>query len=119
MSVMVEVSGEFLRPDGTPVAGEVAFELIGFGVPTYTTPTYSAGYVSALLDADGKFTMTLLATDDPDIIEPREDFFAYALQLRLDGEFYWRRVLVPSPGPWTVDELPDMPVLANATTAGV
>lgn len=104
---MVDVTGVVLAPDGSPVPGDVCFELIG--VPADTpTATYSGGYVRTPFDATGAFAVSLVATDDPELVADG-DSFSYALQLRFDGEHYWRAVLLPAPGPYTLDTLPPAP----------
>ncbi|WP_405620249.1 polysaccharide deacetylase family protein [Streptomyces sp. NBC_00076] len=60
----VLLSGQYIRPDGTPLTGTLTFE-----PPSHlafaTADIISAGSATVELDASGSFMVTLIATDDP------------------------------------------------------
>lgn len=60
----VVVSGRYIRPDGTPLVGSITFEPpVHLMFPT--ADAISVGPATAALDANGAFTITLIATDVP------------------------------------------------------
>ncbi|WP_435613286.1 hypothetical protein [Streptomyces sp. bgisy159] len=62
----VVLSGRFVRPDGTPLAGTITFEPPA--ALTYSSAdVISVGSAVAELDADGAFAIVLMATDDPGV----------------------------------------------------
>jgi hypothetical protein len=63
----VTVTGTFLHPDGTPLKGALAFVPEPAILTSATHGTLLLGTATVLLSDTGTFTVTLLATDDPDI----------------------------------------------------
>jgi hypothetical protein len=63
----VTVSGTYKTPDGSPRAGRIVFSPEPDILTSATHGTLVLGAVEAVLDNNGTFTATLLATDDPDV----------------------------------------------------
>lgn len=64
---LVTITGHFYGPDGTPLKGSIAFSP---AAPVLTSSLYGSivtGGASATLDNTGTFTITLLATNDPNV----------------------------------------------------
>jgi hypothetical protein len=62
----VRVTGRYLSPDGTPLAGQVVFRAPSL-VTFPDSDVILGGPVTAALDAQGAFAVTLPATDAPDM----------------------------------------------------
>jgi lysophospholipase L1-like esterase len=67
MTVRVAVRGTFIKPNGTPAAGQVSFTPRVQTILNDNADTITVQSVSADLDGTGHFTVNLQATDDPDI----------------------------------------------------
>lgn len=63
----VTVTGTYKHPDGTPFVGRLTFRPEPAILTSGAYGTLVLGTVDAVLDTNGAFTVTLLATDDPDI----------------------------------------------------
>lgn len=93
----VRVTGRYLLPDGTPLAGQVVFRapsLITFP----DSDVILGGPVTAPLDAQGAFAVTLPATDAPDM-NPTGWSYSVAEQLAgvANGRTY--QILLPAETP--------------------
>lgn len=63
----VTVTGTYKHPDGAPFTGRLTFRPEPAILTSGAHGTLILGEVEALLNTDGAFTITLLATDDPDV----------------------------------------------------
>lgn len=63
----VTVSGTYKRPNGTPFIGKLTFRPEPAILTSGAYGTLVLGTVDAVLDTNGTFTVSLLATDDPDV----------------------------------------------------
>lgn len=63
----VTVTGTYKHPDGTPLIGRVIFRPEPEILTSASYGTLVLGTVEGVLDTNGTFTATLLATDDPDV----------------------------------------------------
>lgn len=63
----VTITGTYQHPDGTPFTGRLTFRPEPAVLTSATHGTLILGDVETVLDAAGSFTVTLLATDDPDV----------------------------------------------------
>lgn len=63
----VTVSGTFKQPDGTAMRGKVLFRPEPAILTSATHGVLMLGTIEATLDAQGAFSVTLLATDDSDV----------------------------------------------------
>ncbi|KUN99502.1 polysaccharide deacetylase family protein [Streptomyces resistomycificus] len=63
----VTVTGSYKRPDGSPFIGRLIFRPDPAVLTSAAHDTLILGDTEAVLDNDGSFTVTLLATDDPDV----------------------------------------------------
>lgn len=111
MAALVTVTGRFEQPDNAPAAtGSLVWTLVPGDIPDLTEPvTVLAGPVRASLDASGAFTVTLRATDDPELTAHVSGPLSYYVQRDLAGVRSCWQLLVPSPGPWDWSELSPSP----------
>lgn len=63
----VTVTGVYKRPDGTAYKGRIVFQPEPDVLTSATHGTLVIGDVEVVLDNDGAFSVSLLATDDPDV----------------------------------------------------
>jgi hypothetical protein len=63
----VTVTGTYQHPDGTPVKGKLLFTPEPAILASATHGVLLLGTIESVLDEDGVATVTLLATDDPDL----------------------------------------------------
>jgi lysophospholipase L1-like esterase len=91
----VTLTGRYIRPDGTPLKGKVTFS-----TPALLTlagaDTISAGSVAVDLDADGFFSVVLIATDQPEM-QPTEWAYEVAEALEVGSRTY--AITLPSTSP--------------------
>lgn len=111
MAALVTVTGRFEQPDNSPAAtGSLVWTLVPGDIPDLTEPvTVLAGPVRASLDASGAFTVTLRATDDPELTAHVSGPLSYYVQRDLAGVRSCWLVQVPAPGPWDWSELSPSP----------
>ncbi|GAP46889.1 polysaccharide deacetylase family protein [Streptomyces azureus] len=63
----VTVTGTYLHPNGTPYSGRLVFRPEPEVLTSAAHGTLVIGDVEVVLDNNGQFTVSLLATDDPDV----------------------------------------------------
>lgn len=63
----VTVTGTYTHPDGAPFAGRIIFRPEPEVLTSAAHGTLILGDTETVLDNNGQFTLTLLATDDPDV----------------------------------------------------
>ncbi|MFJ4356902.1 polysaccharide deacetylase family protein [Streptomyces massasporeus] len=64
---MVTVTGTYKHPDGTPYSGRIVFQPEPGTLTSAAHDTLIVGDAEVVLDNNGSFTVSLLATDDPDV----------------------------------------------------
>jgi Collagen triple helix repeat (20 copies) len=92
--IMVTVTGTFLRADGSPQRGSVAFTPVLSAAEKATPAIITQDRVEATLDANGHFSVMLYASDDPNWQTTGP--VVYKVRERLDGQDRTYRVYVPS-----------------------
>ena len=92
--IMVTVTGTFLRADGSPQRGSVAFSPVLSAAEKATPAIITRDTVEARLDANGHFSVMLYASDDPNWQTTGP--VLYKVRERLDGQDRTYRVYVPS-----------------------
>jgi hypothetical protein len=63
----VTVTGTYKHPDGTPYSGRIVFQPEPGTLTSAAHDTLIVGDAEVVLDNNGTFTVSLLATDDPDV----------------------------------------------------
>ncbi|MEW2463124.1 polysaccharide deacetylase family protein [Microbacterium sp. NPDC047426] len=63
----VTVTGTYLHPNGTPYSGRIVFQPEPVTLTSAAHDTLIVGDAEVVLDNNGTFTVSLLATDDPDV----------------------------------------------------
>jgi hypothetical protein len=92
--ILVTVTGTFLRADGSPQTGSVAFTPVLSAAEKATPAIITQDRVEVSLDADGHFSVMLYASDDPNWQTTGP--VAYKVRERLDGQDRTYRIFVPS-----------------------
>jgi hypothetical protein len=108
---LVTVIGSYLRPDGTPALGTVAFTAPG---PIHTTAEHTfvtPRPIVATLDATGSFSVQVPASTDPGISPTG---WAYEVREAIDRQVRIYAVKVSSPGPLYLADLAPLQLTANA-----
>jgi hypothetical protein len=115
MAALVTVSGRFELPDNTPAApGSVVWTMVPGNVPDLTESVLVLeGPVRASLDETGSFTISLRATDDPDLTAHVDGDLSYHVQRTIAGVTTTWNLAVPAPGPWDWLELSPQPSSAG------
>ncbi|PWU50660.1 hypothetical protein DLJ47_23525 [Micromonospora sp. S4605] len=78
----VQIRGRYVNLDGTPAQGSVTFTGNVAAVATASQSMVVPSTITANLDADGAFTVSLLATDDPDL---RPNGWTYTVKENFTG----------------------------------
>lgn len=78
----VEIRGRYVNLDGTPAQGSVTFTGNVAAIATASQSMVVPSTITANLDADGAFTVSLLATDDPDL---RPNGWTYTVKENFTG----------------------------------
>jgi hypothetical protein len=115
MAIEVEVRGRYLHADGAPATGRVKFIPRSFVVSTVDDTVCPPVPVVVDLDAEGRFTVDLRATDDPDA-EPTG--WTYAVRLYINGWTGERGgfdMAVPASAAGTGFDIADVTPVAAAT----
>jgi hypothetical protein len=104
---LVTVTGRFENPDNSPpCSGGMIWQLVPTDIPDTSEPVVVlGGPVSVPINGDGSFTVTLRATDDPELVAHVNGPIQYRVTRRIAGVSLTYGVLVPSPGPWDWSEL--------------
>jgi hypothetical protein len=114
MADLVTVSGRFELPDNAPATGSLMWVLEPSDIPDDSEPvTVMEGPVRASLDETGTFTVTLRATDDPDLLEHVSGELSYRVVRTIGGTSQCYRVAVPMPGPWDWWQLSPLPASSD------
>lgn len=115
MAELVTVTGRFELPDNAPgFPGTVVWTLVPGDIPDDSEPvTVLEGPVRAPIDDTGLFTVTLRATDDPELTQHVSGPLAYRVQRTIGGTTTCWLLDVPSPGPWDWSQLSPQPAASG------
>ena len=111
MAAPVTVTGRFELPDNTPLdGGTMTFTLVPADIPDTTEPVVVLpGPVIVPISETGAFTVTVRATDDPDLVAHVDGDLVYRVWRSANGHSARYTVAVPSPGPWDWTDLSPIP----------
>ena len=120
MAAPVTVAGRFELPDNTPLdGGTMTWTLIPADIPDTVEPVVVLpGPVIVPIDATGAFTVTVRATDDPDLVANVDGDLVYRVWRSTNGTSARYTVAVPSPGPWDWTDLTPIPDSDAAVIVG-
>ena len=105
MAAPVTIAGRFELPDNTPLeGGTMTFTLVPADIPDTVEPVVVLpGPVIVPIDETGAFTVTVRATDDPDLVAHVDGDLVYRVWRSTNGTSARYTVAVPSPGPVGLD----------------
>ena len=120
MAAPVTIAGRFELPDNTPAdGGTMTWTLVPADIPDTVEPVVVLpGPVIVPIDDTGAFTVTVRATDDPDLIANVDGDLVYRVWRSTNGTSARYTVAVPSPGPWDWTELTPIPDSEAAVIVG-
>lgn len=119
MAVMVTLVGKFVNPDESAalIGSRITFQMVPADVPDKVlNETVVPGPVSVPISSGGSFTVTLRATDDPDLLANVDGPLVYRVTRQgLSGNYL---IALPAPGPWDWSDLVPEPASATVVVPG-
>jgi hypothetical protein len=119
MAVLVTLTGKFVNPDEAPalVGKNITFQLVPADIPDKAlNETVVPGPVTVPITAGGVFTVTLRATDDPDLLANVSGPLVYKVTRQgITGNYL---IALPAPGPHDWSDIVPEPNSTTVVVAG-